>query len=328
MAFVARRLVFYVVAAWVAVTVNFLIPRLIPGNAVTVMMGKYPALQPAAEHALDVLLGVGKHNGGIVRQYFSYLGDLLHGNLGTSLSQYPAKVSTLIGQSIPWTLILVGTATVVSFVVGTLLGILAAWRRGGWLDQLLPMLTFLQATPYFFLALLAIDAFALHWHVFPIAGGFSNGLAEGWHWSFIMSAVDHSLLPAITLVVTSMAGWMLQMRNVMITTIGEDYVLAAQAKGLSSRRVVFTYAARNAILPNIAGFALSLGFVIAGALIMEIVFSYPGVGQLLYNAVTSDDGPLMQGVFLVIALAVLAASLIADAVYVVADPRARRQAAY
>ncbi len=128
----------------------------------------------------------------------------------------------------------------------------------------------------------------------------------GWNWAFIGSAVYHSILPALTIVVTSMAGWMLQMRNVMITTIGEDYVLAAQAKGLSSRRVIFTYAARNAILPNIAGFALAIGFVVAGALVMEIVFSYPGVGLTLYNAVTSDDYPLTQGIFLVISFAVLA----------------------
>ena len=125
-----------------------------------------------------------------------------------------------------------------------------------------------------------------------------------------------------------MAGWMLQMRNVMITTIAEDYVLVAQAKGLSTRRVMFTYGARNAILPNIAGFALSLGFVVAGALVMEIVFSYPGVGLTLYNAVTSDDFPLLQGIFLVISFAVLFACLIADVIYVLADPRTRRRAAY
>jgi peptide/nickel transport system permease protein len=127
---------------------------------------------------------------------------------------------------------------------------------------------------------------------------------------------------------TSMAGWMLQMRNVMITTIGEDYVMVAQAKGLSPRRVLMTYGARNAILPNIAGFALSLGFVVAGALVMEIVFSYPGVGLTLYNAVTSDDFPLLQGIFLTISLAVLCACLIADVIYVLADPRTRTRAAY
>lgn len=327
MGFIARRLATYVVAAWVAVTVNFFIPRMMPGNAVQTMLAKFPSLQPAAMHALEVEFGVGKA-GSLLHQYGSYLVDLFHGNLGVSTNFYPSSVATVLEQTIPWTLILVGTATVISFALGTVLGIFAAWRRGGLLDQLLPAFTFLQAMPYFFLALLAIDAFALHWHLFPDGQGYSMGLVPGWHWPFIQSAVYHSVLPAATLVVTSMAGWMLQMRNVMIMTIGEDYVLAAQAKGLSNRRVIWTYAARNAILPNIAGFAISLGFVVAGALVMEFVFSYPGVGYTLYNAVTSDDYPLMQGVFLFIAMAVLVANLFADIVYVIADPRTRTRAAY
>jgi peptide/nickel transport system permease protein len=186
----------------------------------------------------------------------------------------------------------------------------------------------LQATPYFFLALVAIQFFAVDSHLFPISGGYTLGIQPGWNWSFIGSAVHHALLPALTIVVTSMAGWMLQMRNVMITTIGEDYVLAAQAKGLSSRRVIFTYAARNAILPNIAGFALAIGFVVAGALVMEIVFSYPGVGFTLFNAVQANDYPLTQGIFLVISFAVLFACMIADLIYVFADPRARTRQAY
>jgi peptide/nickel transport system permease protein len=140
--------------------------------------------------------------------------------------------------------------------------------------------------------------------------------------------LDHIFLPAFTIIITSMAGWMLQMRNVMITTIGEDYVLAAQAKGLSTRRIMFTYAARNAILPNIAGFALAIGYVIAGAIVMEIVFSYPGVGFQLYNAVTSDDVPMMQGIFLAISVGVLVMCLLSDVVYTIADPRTRTRGAY
>ena len=224
----------------------------------------------------------------------------------------------MLASTVPWTLALVGTATVISFALGTLLGIFAAWRRGGWLDQSLPAFTFLQATPYFFLALLAIEFFALDWHIFPVSGGYTLGLTPGWNLTFIGERVYHSLLPALTIIATSMAGWMLQMRNVTITTIGEDYVLAAQAKGLSTRRVVFTYAARNAILPNIAGFALAIGFVVAGALVMEIVFSYPGVGLTLYNAVTANDYPLTQGIFLVISFAVLLACMVADVIYVFA----------
>ncbi len=321
-AFVVRRLVFYVVAGWAALTVNFFIPRLMPGNPVETMMAKFPELQPQAQRALEAEFGA-SHDGSLIHQYGQYVVDVFHGNLGVSVIEYPAKVSSIIGATLPWTLTLVGVATIVSFALGTGLGILAAWRRGGWLDRVLPALTFLQGIPYFFLALLVVDAFAVHLGWFPIQQGYSPGLVPGWHWPFVQSALYHSVLPAFTIVVTSMAGWMLQMRNVMITTIGEDYVLAAQAKGLSSRRVVTTYTARNAILPNLSGFALSLGFVISGALLMEIVFSYPGIGLTLYNAVTSDDYPLMQGIFLIIALAVLLANLVADAVYVLADPRAR-----
>jgi len=327
MSFIARRLMFYVVAAWVAITVNFAIPRLMPGNAVDAMLAKYPSLSPSSLHALQAEFGAQSH-GSIVSQYVSYLGNLLHGNLGQSINLYPSKVTTVLGQTLPWTIILIGTATIISFSLGTLLGVLAAWRRGGWLDRSLPAFTFLQATPYFFLALLVIQLFAVHWQLFPIGQGYDLGLSPGFNWPFVSSAINHSILPALTIVATSMAGWMLQMRNVMITTIAEDYVLVAQAKGLSSRRVMFSYGARNAILPNIAGFALSLGFVVAGALVMEIVFSYPGVGLTLYNAVTSDDYPLLQGIFLVISLAVLLACMIADVVYVFADPRTRTRAAY
>jgi peptide/nickel transport system permease protein len=322
MSFILRRLGFYAVAAWVALTVNFFIPRAMPGNAVQSIMSKFPNLQPSATQALEAMLGVG-HPGSIWHQYGSYLVDVFHLNFGTDVSQYPAAVSTLLGETIPWTLTLVGSATVIAFLVGTALGIVAGWRHGGALDRVLPGLMFLQAIPYFFFALILIELFALKLHVFPIGQGYAEGLVPGWQWSFISSAVYHSLLPALTIVLTSIAGWMLQMRNVMITTVGEDYVIAAQAKGLSNRRVVFTYAARNALLPQLQGFGLALGFVVSGALIMEIVFSYPGIGLLLLNAVTSHDFPLMQAIFLVITFAVLVANLIVDIIIVLADPRAR-----
>jgi len=322
MSFILRRLGFYVVAAWVALTVNFFIPRAMPGNAVQAVMAKFPSLQPSAYKALEALLGVG-HGGSLWSQYVAYLNDVLHFNFGTDVSQYPAQVSTLLGQTIPWTLTLVGSATVIAFLLGTALGIVAGWRHGGTLDRVLPGLMFLQAIPYFFFALILIELFALKLHVFPIGEGYAEGLIPGWHWSFISSAIFHSLLPALTIVLTSVAGWMLQMRNVMITTIGDDYVIAAQAKGLPSRRVIFTYAARNALLPQLQGFGLALGFVVSGALVMEIVFSYPGIGLLLLNAVTSNDYPLMQAIFLVITFAVLLANLIVDIIIVLADPRAR-----
>jgi peptide/nickel transport system permease protein len=326
MPFILRRLAFYIVAAWAALTVNFFIPRAMPGSAVQDIMSKFPNLQPSAYHALEAMLGVG-HPGSIWHQYWAYLGDVLHFNFGTDVVEYPASVSTLLAQTIPWTLTLVGMATVIAFVLGTALGIVAGWRHGGWADRALPGLMFLQAIPYFFLALILLDVLAVNLHLFPLGQGYSGGLAPGWDWSFISSAIDHSILPAFTIVITSLAGWMLQMRNVMITTIGEDYVLAAQAKGLSNRRVVFTYAARNALLPQLQGFGLALGFVVSGAIIMEIVFSYPGIGLLLLNAVTSNDYPLMQAIFLVITFAVLLANLIVDLVILAVDPRARARGA-
>jgi len=326
MPFILRRLVFYLVAAWVALTINFFIPRAMPGNAVQSVMAKFPNLQPSAYKALEALLGVG-HPGSIWSQYVSYLDDIFHFNFGTDVSQYPAQVSSLLVQTLPWTITLVGTATVIAFLVGTALGIVAGWRHGGTLDRVLPGLMFLQAIPYFFFALILVEVLAINTHVFPTGQGYDNGLIPGWHWDFISSALYHSLLPALTIVLTSIAGWMLQMRNVMITTIGEDYVIAAQAKGLPNRRVIFTYAARNALLPQLQGFGLAVGFVISGALVMEIVFSYPGIGLLLLNAVTSNDYPLMQAIFLVITFAVLLANLVVDMIIVVADPRARRMEA-
>jgi peptide/nickel transport system permease protein len=327
MAFIARRLIFYLVAAWVALTANFFIPRAMPGSAVQDIMSKFPNLQPSAYRALQAMLGVG-HPGSLWHQYGSYLGDVFHFNFGTDVSQYPAQVSTLLGETIPWTLTLVGTATVIAFFIGSGLGIIAGWRHGGALDRVLPGLMFLQAIPYFFLALILIELLAINVHLFPLGQGYAGGLIPGWHWAFIGSAIYHSLLPALTIVVTSLAGWMLQMRNVMITTIGEDYVLAAQAKGLSRRRIIYTYAARNALLPQLQGFGLALGFVVSGAIIMEIVFSYPGIGLLLLNAVTSDDFPLMQAIFLVITFTVLLANLVVDLVIVVADPRTRTREAH
>jgi peptide/nickel transport system permease protein len=326
MRFIVRRLVFYAVAAWVALTINFFIPRLMPGNAVEDIMSKFPNLQPSAYKALEAMLGVG-HPGSLWHQYVNYLYDVIHFNFGTDVTEYPAKVSSLLAQTVPWTVALVGTATVIAFFIGTGLGILAGWRSGGWLDRLLPGLTFLQAVPYFFLALILIELLALHAKIFPLGQGYAGGDIPGWNWPFISSAVYHSLLPAFTLIITNVAAWMLTMRNVMITTNGEDYVLAAQAKGLPHKRVVLTYAARNAILPQLSGFANAIGFVVSGAIVMEIVFSYPGVGLLLLNAVTSNDYPLMQAIFLVISFAVLFANLIVDIVYVFIDPRARARSA-
>jgi peptide/nickel transport system permease protein len=321
--FIARRLGFYVITAWIAITINFFIPRLMPGNPAELVFNRVRhSMSPTALKAFSVAFGVDSHQG-LISQYLSYLNQLVHGNLGISITFFPATVASVIRTALPWTLALVGVATILSFVLGTLLGILAAARRGTWVDALLPVTSFLSAVPYFWLGLLALTVFAVELGWFPLSGGYAPSVNVGFTWPFISSAIDHAVLPALTIVVSSIAGWLLGMRNVMISTLGEDYVLLADAKGLPRRRVTFSYAARNALLPNMAGFALSLGFIVSGAILTEVVFSYPGMGYVLFEAVTNEDFPLMQGIFLMITILVLLANLFADVIYVMLDPRTR-----
>jgi peptide/nickel transport system permease protein len=319
-----RRLAFYVLTAWAAITVNFFIPHLMPGDPVQNLIARQQGkASPQAVEALRVQLGL-VGNQSLWSEYLDYWGKLFHGNLGTSFSFFPASVSSVLTAALPWTLVLVGVSTIVSFIVGTIIGIVVAWRRGSWLDGIMPVATFFQAVPYFFFALLVLIVLGSDLGWFPISGGSEQGLDIGLNGAFIGSAIYHGFLPMITIVISSIAGWILGMRNMMVTTMDEDYVLVAQAKGLPSRRVI-GYAARNAILPNVSSFSLSLSFVVSGALLTEIVFSYPGIGFQLLGAVQAEDFPLLQGIFLVITFAVLAANLLADVVYAVLDPRTRQE---
>lgn len=323
MSFIARRIGFYLITAWIAITINFFIPRLMPGNPIELVFARVKrAASPAAIHSFSVAFGLNNHQN-LLEQYFNYLRQILHGDLGLSITYFPASVSSVIATALPWTLGLVGVATVLSFALGTLLGMVAATRRGTWVDALLPVTSFLSAIPYFWLGLVVLMLFAVKIPIFPISGGYQPSLSVGFTWPFITSIIAHAFLPAVTIVVSSIAGWLLGMRNVMVSTLGEDYVLVAEAKGLRNSRVTFMYAARNAMLPNIAGFALSLGFIVSGAVLTEIVFSYPGLGYVLFEAVSNEDYPLMQGIFLIIVVMVLLANLIADAAYVALDPRTR-----
>lgn len=318
-----RRISFYLVALWASITINFLIPRLAPGDPTGVLMARFQGrMSPQAIYSLQLQFGISHDPLWI--QYGRYLVNLLHGDLGTSFTYFPTPVATVLAQEVPWTLALVGVSVIISFTLGTLIGVLIAWKRGSLMDSILPpFLTFFSAIPYFWLALIAlyILAYTLDW--FPLNGGYDTSVTVGPNMDFLISAISHALLPALTIVLASIAGWMLNMRNSMITTLTEDYVLLAEAKGLSEVRVMLAYAARNAILPNVTGFALSLGFVVGGSLLTEVVFSYPGIGYALLQAAQNSDYPLLQGIFLLIAIAVLGANFIADLAYVALDPRVR-----
>jgi peptide/nickel transport system permease protein len=323
---IIRRIGFYILTAIAAVTVDFFIPRVMPGNPVTAVLAKMQGAVVTKQtvRALEEEFGTNTKVG-LWGQYVHYWNNLAHGNLGISTSNGMVPVTTVIRGALPWTLGLVGTATVLSFILGTLLGVLVAWKRGSWLDTLLPATTFFQAAPYFFLAFLAIDLFAIKLGWFPPGSARNTLDFPAFDWTYLSDVLDHAILPALTIVIASAAGWIVGMRNVMITTMDEDYVLIAQAKGLPKHRVIW-YAARNAILPSISSFSLAIGFVVSGALLTEIVFSYPGLGFILLSAVQDADYALLQGIFLVITMAVLVANLAADFVYVFLDPRTRQEA--
>ncbi|HYK86837.1 MAG TPA: ABC transporter permease, partial [Ktedonobacteraceae bacterium] len=255
-----------------------------------------------------------------------YLNAILHGNLGISTSQFPSSVIDILRQGLPWTIGLVGVSLVLSFFLGTLIGMLIAWKRGSWYDTAVPpILTFLSSVPYFWMTLGLVYVFGITLNWFPTDSGYDVfSVTPGWSSDFLMSVAQHAILPVITLVIGSLAGWVLTMRNTMVTTLSEDYVLMAQAKGLPERQVMFHYAARNAILPSITSFSISLGLVVSGSLLTEIVFNYPGIGFALYKGVQSDDYALVEGCFLVIALAVLIANFLSELVYTFLDPRVRQ----
>jgi len=325
MRFLIRRFLFYLAAGFFAITVNFFLPRMMVGDPVQIMFGRFQGrLDPRAYDALRAAFGFVEGES-TWEQYVTYLTNLSQGDLGMSLSNFPVPVSEVISASLMWTIRLIGLATIMAFVIGIGLGILAAWKRGKFIDNfVLPVASILGAFPYFWIAMLALYylAFTAGW--FPITHAYDVAIRPDWSSNkFVLSVVYHALLPMATIVLTAFGGWMLGMRNNMIGVLAEDYIVMAQAKGLSDWRVMLVYAARNAILPSLTGFAMALGFVIGGALVVEIVFAYPGIGYTLLNAVNGRDYPLMQGIFLMITLAVLVANFIADVIYVLLDPRAR-----
>ena len=323
MRLIMRRAGFFLVTLWAALSLNFFLPRLMPGSpADRIIAHLHGAVSQSTGRAIEQSLGI-DNNQGIWSQYFTYLGHTATGNLGISYSQ-GEPVSQVIAGALPWTLGLVGITTVLAFILGTTIGAVAAWRRGSRFDSVMPPLfVFTTAIPFFWVGMVLILIFSVHLGWFPSSGNVGQLTLPSFSASYIGDVLQHAILPALTLLITGIGGWVLTMRNNMVTTLTEDYVRMARAKGLSSARVMVDYGARNAILPNLTGFAMSLGFVVSGAILVEYVFNYQGVGYYLLNAVGYDDYPLMQGLFLVITLAVLIAILLSDIVTAILDPRTR-----
>lgn len=324
MRFVLRRAGFFLVTLWAAVTLNFFLPRMMPGNPALAMMAKFHGkINGQALTALEINFGVNTRQS-LPAQYVHYLGNTLTGNWGTSLFYYPESVSKVVSSGIFWTLGLFGLTTILAFILGTLTGAIAAWRRDGAMDSIVtPTLVITSAIPYFWVGMMFILIFGLQLGWFPYEGGFNITDTPAFNPGYVADVFQHAVLPGLALLITTIGTWTLTMRNNMVTTIAEDYVKMARAKGLPGRRIMLDYAARNAVLPNLTGFAMSLGFVVSGAILIEDVFNYPGVGYMLLQAVQNEDYPLMQALFLLITVAVLVAILLADIATAVFDPRTR-----
>src|SRR5258706_4047658 len=250
MRYFARRLAFYAFTAWAALTINFFIPRLIPGDPVSALVnGMRGQISTQQIESLTVLFGLDKQ-GSVWHQYWQYLEQLAHGDLGISFGNFPLPVSTVLAQALPWTLALIGLTTILSFAIGTLLGIFAGWKRGSWVDGLLPATTFLSSIPYFWLGLIAVAFLAGANSFLPTSGGYDPGVIPHWDPEFVGSAITHGLLPALSIIVASVGGWLLSMRNMMVTVTAEDYITVAHGKGLSERRGVVCYRALLTPLPT------------------------------------------------------------------------------
>ena len=320
--YLLRKLAIYALTFVAAVTVDWSIPHLMPGNPVLTLMGRIQIKDPkVAQHVYDNYMRSFNLDLPLWKQYWYFWVSLFHGDLGTSILQFPSTVSSIIVHAVPYTLGLLIPSILLSWYVGNKLGALAARRKV--LDNtVLPLGYLLTATPYMWLAMVMVWVFAITLGWLPVGFAYSPTAGTGWNWAFISDLLQHWFLPFFSLFLVACGGWAIGMRNMIIYELESDYSHYLEALG-APRRLVRKYAFHNALLPQISGLALSLGAVIAGALVTEIVFSYPGLGYQIYRAITNEDYFVIQGIFLFIIVGVLLANFLVDIVYVIVDPRTR-----
>ncbi|AUI86878.1 peptide ABC transporter permease [Vibrio azureus] len=325
MGYFLRRLSFYLVALLVAATLNFIIPRAMPGDPVTMMFANASVqVTPERIAAMKELLGF--VDGPIYIQYLSYIKNILSWELGTSIQFYPLSVNSLLGSAFGWSLFLAGTAVILSFSLASILGIFAAWKRGSKYDVFVtPGTLIIQAIPQMVIAMLALFVFAIGLKWFPSGYAYTPGTVPDWtSWEFLKNVGYHAVLPLFCATVVQIGGFLVNMRNNMINLLAEDYITMAKGKGLSENRVVFNYAARNALLPSVTALSMSLGMAIGGQLIIEMIFNYPGLGTVLLNAIHARDYQVLQGQLIIMTMFMLCFNLMADMLYMILDPRLRK----
>jgi len=324
--YVIGRVIQFFVILWGAATLDFVIPRLAPGDPVRErlisMANQGGYLQQGIEQmvkAYDQKFGLDQP---LYIQYIRYLGDMTHLDFGYSLASYPAKVLPLIVAALPWTIGLLLVSTVLAFTIGTILGALIAWPKSPHFLQYLvaPLLT-LSAIPYYLLGLVLIYLFAISQKAFPLSGGYTVGSIPSLSLPFILDILHHSILPAFSIILAAIGFWAIGMRGMMVTTEGEDYMTMAEAKELPSSWIFYRYALRNAILPQFTALVIALGYVVSGSVLVEVVFGFPGIGTLLYQAIIGSDYFVIYGVVFIVILAISLATLFLDLIYPLLDPR-------
>jgi peptide/nickel transport system permease protein len=323
--YVVRRLGMFFFTVFLGMTLIFFIPRLAPGDPIAAMVSRMTAQSGSVAHS-DEMIQAWRVRFGLDApmpiQYLRYLISLSTFQLGPSLAHFPSQVGDLVLRALPWTLGLLFLATLISFIAGNVVGALLAWRRTpGLAKALLPVTLTFTSIPPFMLGILLIYLFAFGLKWFPFTGAYDMGSQTQWTWSFVKEVIHHGTLPALAIVLTTMGFWALGMRGMMVTTDGEDYMILAQAKGLHPSRIFWLYGVRNAILPQVTALALSLGAIAGGAVIVEYIFTYPGMGYLLYDGIVNGDYTLIQGVVYFLIVGVALAVLIIDLLYPLIDPR-------
>lgn len=321
----------YLMVIFVGVTLTFIIPRLSPNDPVEtqvsqMMMSGSHVSPEEIEHLREALTEMYGLSGSPWEQYLAFWGRLLQGDLGPSLSTFPTPVSTLLGRAMPWTFGLLLTAVLISWVIGNVLGAIASYHEDNPAIRVVDILSqAVRPIPYYIMALVLLVVFAYYIPIFPFSGAYPPGMHVELSWSFAMTVVRHSILPALSLILIGLGGWFIGMKSLTSNIISEDYVVYAENAGLRQNTILYQYVMRNALLPQITGLALQLGLIFSGALIMEVVFGYPGMGLLTLQAVMANDYTLIMGITLLSIVGVATSVLILDFIYPLFDPRVRHQ---
>ena len=318
------RILISLLTAFLGLLITFYLIRMMPGDIVHMWARKmvveqgipYENAYEVAKTRLNYDPSVPVH-----RQFLFYLSGVLSGNLGTSL-YLRVPVAKIIQKALPWTLFIASLALLTSFTLGVLLGLLISWKRKSWLDPIVTLYAAMaQAIPDFIIALILLIVFAINLRLFPLRGAYGVEVTPGLNLPFILDALYHAVLPVAAFTLQTMGTWALAMKGSAMAVLSSDYITVAKAKGLRERRILLNYLGRNAILPLVTTFAIALGTMFSGAMLIEFLFSYPGIGYFLTEALNNRDFPLMQGIFLVTTLAMILFTLMADLLYSKLDPR-------